>query len=75
MPGGSAANVMKGLANLSGGEVACTFVGMVGADATAKDYETKLRQQGVRPLLLVSWLAAAAACAGAVRAPHSSVRC
>mgnify|MGYP001807425841 CR=1 FL=1 len=54
IPGGSAANVMKGLANLSGGRVCCKFMGMVGTDSTAEAYKHKMEQQGVQPVLLVS---------------------
>jgi hypothetical protein len=53
IPGGSAANVMKGVANLSAGRVCCKFVGMVGTDATAEAYRRKMEQQGVQPVLLV----------------------
>jgi sugar/nucleoside kinase (ribokinase family) len=53
LPGGSAANVMKGVAHLSAGQVCCKFMGMVGSDATAAAYKHKLEQQGVQPLLLV----------------------
>ena len=52
--GGSAANVVKGLANISAGQVHCKFVGMIGADAVGAEYTLQLRQQGVQPLLLVS---------------------
>ena len=54
IPGGSAANVMKGVANLSGGRVRCKFMGMVGTDSTAEAYRHKMQQQGVQPVLLVS---------------------
>jgi sugar/nucleoside kinase (ribokinase family) len=54
VPGGSAANVMKGLANISAGSMACKFMGMVGTDAVAQDYMDKLKQQNVQPILLVS---------------------
>lgn len=54
VPGGSAANVMKGLANISGGRVHCKFMGMVGTDAVAQDYMQKLKEQNVQPVLLVS---------------------
>jgi bifunctional ADP-heptose synthase (sugar kinase/adenylyltransferase) len=53
VPGGSAANVMKGLANISAGSVHCRFMGMVGTDAVATDYMAKLKQQNVHPVLLV----------------------
>ena len=48
-PGGSAANVMKGIANL-GGEAA--FVGMVGRDDVGRKYRELLAAQNVRPVLL-----------------------
>jgi sugar/nucleoside kinase (ribokinase family) len=54
IPGGSAANVMKGVANLSAGRVCCKFMGMVGTDSTAQAYKQMLQQQGVQPVLLVS---------------------
>lgn len=54
VPGGSAANVMKGLANISAGQALCKFMGMVGQDTTAADYKEMLQQQGVQPVLLVS---------------------
>lgn len=38
IPGGSAANVMKGLANISHGALDCRFVGMIGKDATGAEY-------------------------------------
>ena len=53
MPGGSAANVVKGLANIMGKDVACTFVGMVGQDETGRQYKAGLAAQGVQPMLLV----------------------
>lgn len=56
LPGGSAANVLKGLANLSAGRLECSFMGMVGKDATAAEYTSKLQQQGVTPRLVVSSL-------------------
>jgi hypothetical protein len=56
LPGGSAANVLKGLANLSAGRLECSFMGMVGKDATAAEYTSKLQQQGVTPRLVVSGL-------------------
>ncbi|EFJ42029.1 hypothetical protein VOLCADRAFT_119562 [Volvox carteri f. nagariensis] len=54
IPGGSAANVVKGIANISGasGAVQCRFVGMVGRDETGAEYRRKLTAQGVEPLLL-----------------------
>lgn len=55
IPGGSAANVMKGIANIAGTNGArCRFVGMIGTDATGAEYRRKLTSQGVEPLLLVS---------------------
>lgn len=48
-PGGSAANVMKGIANL-GGEA--SFVGMVGKDEVGRRYRELLAAQNVRPVLL-----------------------
>lgn len=54
IPGGSAANVMKGVANLSAGQVCCKIMGMVGTDSTAEAYRRMLQQQGVQPVLLVS---------------------
>lgn len=58
IPGGSAANVLKGLANLGlssdGAPVLdCRFVGMVGADDTGAAYRRKLSAQHVTPCLLV----------------------
>ncbi|KXZ43676.1 hypothetical protein GPECTOR_83g288 [Gonium pectorale] len=54
IPGGSAANVMKGIANIAGGAAQCRFVGMIARDATGEDYRAKLAAQGVAPLLLES---------------------
>ena len=54
-PGGSAANVMKGIANL-GGEAA--FVGMIASDDVGARYRRLLEAQGVRPVLLESAAAA-----------------
>jgi len=48
-PGGSSANVMKGIANL-GGEAA--FVGMLGRDEMGRRYRELLAAQNVRPVLL-----------------------
>lgn len=53
IPGGSAANVMKGIANITSGSAHCRFVGMVGRDATGSEYRDKLAAQGVEPVLLV----------------------
>ncbi|KAF6260038.1 solute carrier, TRAMD3 or PAT1-domain-containing protein [Scenedesmus sp. NREL 46B-D3] len=60
--GGSAANVMKGLANISAGSVHCKFMGMVGTDAVAQDYMQKLKQQNVQPVLLESCEGPTASC-------------
>jgi hypothetical protein len=38
IPGGSAANVMKGLANISGRMQPVSFMGMIGVDATGAQY-------------------------------------
>eukprot|EP00879_Flechtneria_rotunda_P019425 GHRR01020403.1.p1 GENE.GHRR01020403.1~~GHRR01020403.1.p1 ORF type:complete len:362 (+),score=81.26 GHRR01020403.1:226-1311(+) len=62
VPGGSAANVLKGMANISSGRVHCILMGMVGADATAKDYKQKLQKQGVQPMLLESSAGPTATC-------------
>uniref|UniRef100_A0A383WAB7 Cilia- and flagella-associated protein 91 n=1 Tax=Tetradesmus obliquus TaxID=3088 RepID=A0A383WAB7_TETOB len=62
VPGGSAANVMKGLANISAGSVHCKFMGMVGTDAVARDYMQKLEQQNVQPVLLESCEGPTASC-------------
>ena len=48
-PGGSAANVAKGVANL-GGDAA--FVGMIGRDDVGRRYQSLLAAQNVRPVLL-----------------------
>ncbi|PNW80841.1 hypothetical protein CHLRE_07g331800v5 [Chlamydomonas reinhardtii] len=63
IPGGSAANVVKGVANIAGGHASCRFVGMVGADATGAEYRAKLSAQGVAPVLLESGSGAPSACA------------
>eukprot|EP00884_Botryococcus_braunii_P009420 jgi/Botrbrau1/1847/Bobra.146_1s0041.1 len=55
VPGGSAANVLKGLANLavaSGRSV--RFIGMVGSDEMGRDYAMQLQEQRVEPRLLES---------------------
>ncbi|GLC40082.1 hypothetical protein PLESTB_000627100 [Pleodorina starrii] len=54
IPGGSAANVVKGIANIAGGGARCRFVGMIGSDDTGAEYRRKLAAQGVEPLLLES---------------------
>ena len=48
-PGGSAANVMKGVANLGG---VASFVGMIAADDVGRRYRSLLAAQNVRPVLL-----------------------
>lgn len=53
VPGGSAANVLKGLAGVSGGRLRCQLVGMVGADATGARYMQQLQAHGVEAALLV----------------------
>ncbi len=53
IPGGSAANVVKGICNIAGSGARCRFVGMIGADETGGEYRRKLAAQGVEPLLLV----------------------
>ncbi|KAF5842805.1 carbohydrate kinase-like protein [Dunaliella salina] len=53
-PGGSAANVMKGVANISQGQLLCKFAGMIGDDETGQQYKSKLASEHVEPLLLVS---------------------
>ncbi len=53
MPGGSAANVLKGLAGVSGSSLRCQLVGMVGNDEAGAFYTDSLRRQGVEPALLV----------------------
>lgn len=52
IPGGSAANVMKGLAGIMGGAVDTQFIGMVGKDETGMEYVTRLEAKGVRQLRL-----------------------
>lgn len=69
VPGGSAANVMKGLAGLSGSAASCgsgpalaaAFVGMVGRDAAGAEYRASIAAHGVAPLLLESGSGAATA--------------
>lgn len=53
LPGGSAANVLKGLAGISGGTLRCEMVGVVGADEAGAFYTTELTAHGVTPRLLV----------------------
>jgi sugar/nucleoside kinase (ribokinase family) len=52
-PGGSAANVCKGIANLSLGCDAA-FVGMIGRDDVGRRYQSLLAAQNVRPVLLTT---------------------
>lgn len=56
VPGGSAANVMKGLASMSSGSsrLHCQFMGMVGSDAAGNFYAEELQDHGVDTLLLES---------------------
>lgn len=54
IPGGSAANVMKGLANISRRTLDCKFMGMVAKDSTGTEYRSELNDQGVHPILLES---------------------
>lgn len=64
IPGGSAANVMKGLAGLLGADVVATrFVGMVGKDSTGAEYRRCLEAKGVQAMLLESESGAPSACA------------
>lgn len=53
IPGGSAANVAKGLAGLSAGRRPVAFVGMLGRDAAGMEYRKKLAAQGVDTRLLL----------------------
>lgn len=52
LPGGSAANVCKGLAGMAQ-HMRCSFIGMVGSDSTGAEYSEALLLQGVEPALLV----------------------
>ncbi|KAK9829366.1 hypothetical protein WJX72_005432 [[Myrmecia] bisecta] len=54
VPGGSAANVVTGIANLSNGSWEVCFMGMLGADETGREYRTRLEEQGVRSLMTES---------------------
>ena len=45
VPGGSAANVIKGLAGLSSGRRPTAMVGMLGRDAAGAEYKKKLQSQ------------------------------
>jgi len=60
LPGGSAANVLKGLAGVSDGSLRSQLVGMVGNDEAGSFYTQQLRQHGVEPVLLVRRARAAA---------------
>lgn len=75
VPGGSAANVMKGVASLaqpgsagkpgsrtagSGGGIEVLFVGMVGSDEVADEYQRSIAAHGVQPVLLRSAAASGA---------------
>lgn len=53
LPGGSAANVLKGLASISGGTLRSQFMGMVGRDEAAAFFTEQMQEHGVEPLLLV----------------------
>ena len=55
IPGGSSANVIKALANLTNGRIDldASFLGMIGKDETGQDYKRRLQEQGVDPQLLV----------------------
>ncbi|KAG2496791.1 hypothetical protein HYH03_005199 [Edaphochlamys debaryana] len=54
IPGGSAANVVKGIAQIAGADARCSFVGMVAKDETGAEYRRKVSACGVQPLLLES---------------------
>jgi sugar/nucleoside kinase (ribokinase family) len=56
IPGGSAANVTKGVAAIAGPGARCRFLGCVASDATGSEYKSKMAATGVEPLLLVSLL-------------------
>ncbi len=49
IPGGSAANVMKGLANISRRSLPCKFMGMVAKDETGAEYRCAPRQAQCSP--------------------------
>lgn len=53
-PGGSAANVAKGIAHLCPSDTRVRFVSMVGADAAGEEFRQGLAAAGVEPLLLES---------------------
>lgn len=53
LPGGSAANVVKGLAGLSGAARRVALLGMLGRDAAGAEYKQKLAAQGVDTSLLL----------------------
>ena len=61
VPGGSAANVLKGLASLAPASLSVAFVGMVGQDEAGWEYRQSITAHGVRPLLLESGTGAATA--------------
>ena len=52
IPGGSAANVMKGLSGIMGSAIDAQFIGMVGQDGTGDEYATRLEAKGVSQVLL-----------------------
>jgi sugar/nucleoside kinase (ribokinase family) len=59
LPGGSAANVIKGLAGLAratgaSDSLQCRFAGMVARDVAGERYASALAAEGVEPLLLVA---------------------
>ncbi|CAG9460645.1 unnamed protein product [Pedinophyceae sp. YPF-701] len=54
IPGGSSANVAKGLASLAGDSLRVRFVGMVGNDDVGTSYRSKLEAAGVDPVLLTT---------------------
>jgi sugar/nucleoside kinase (ribokinase family) len=62
IPGGSCANVTKGLAMLSDGALRVRFVGMIGADASGAEYREKLAAEDVEPMLLESTSGSTASC-------------
>jgi len=51
VPGGSAANVIKGIAGLSKHRWKCAFVGKVGEDSVGAEYTQRLADAGVLPCL------------------------
>jgi sugar/nucleoside kinase (ribokinase family) len=55
IPGGSAANVMKGLSGIMGpSAVEAHFIGMVGKDNTGKEYASRLEATGAKQMLLTA---------------------